>query len=62
MFSFEYCEMFKNTYFEEHLLTAVSDFLRTATEQPCAASSVLDLNLDNLLTQTRWCMGVGGNF
>ena len=62
MFSFEYCEMFKNTYFEEHLLTAVSDILRTATEQPCAASSVLDLNLDNLLTQTRRCMGVGGNF
>ena len=54
--------MFKNTYFEEHLLTAVSDFLRTATEQPCAASSVLALNLDNLLTQTMWCMGVGGNF
>ena len=24
----EYCEIFKNTYFEEHLLTAASDFLK----------------------------------
>ena len=24
----EYCEVFKNTYFEEHLLTAASDFLK----------------------------------
>ena len=32
MFSSEYCEIFKNTYFEEHLLTAASDFLKTATE------------------------------
>ena len=28
MFSFEYYEIFKNTYFEEHLLTAASDFLQ----------------------------------
>ena len=28
MFSSEYCEIFKNTYFEEHLLTAASDFLK----------------------------------
>ena len=28
-FSSEYCEIFlKNTYFEEHLLTAASDFLK----------------------------------
>ena len=27
MFSFEYYEIFKNTYFEEHLLTAASDFI-----------------------------------
>ena len=26
MFSSEYCENFKNIYFEEQLLTAVSDF------------------------------------
>ena len=26
MFSSEYCKIFKNTYFEEHLLTAASDF------------------------------------
>ena len=26
--SSEYCEIFKNTYFEEHLLTAASDFLK----------------------------------
>ena len=26
--SFEYYEIFKNTYFEEHLLTAASDFLQ----------------------------------
>ena len=24
----EYCEIFKNTYFEEHLLAAASDFLK----------------------------------
>ena len=29
MFSSDYCEIFKNTYFEEHLLTAASDFLST---------------------------------
>ena len=28
MFSSEYCEIFKNTYFEEYLLTAASDFLK----------------------------------
>ena len=28
MFSSEYCKIFKNTYFEEHLLTAASDFLK----------------------------------
>ena len=28
MFSSEHCEIFKNTYFEEHLLTAASDFLK----------------------------------
>ena len=28
MFSSEYCEIFKYTYFEEHLLTAASDFLK----------------------------------
>ena len=28
VFSYEYCEVFKNTYFEEHLLTAASDFLK----------------------------------
>ena len=26
MFSSKYCEIFKNTYFEEHLLTAASNF------------------------------------
>ena len=26
MFSFEYCKIFKNTYFEEHLRTAASEF------------------------------------
>ena len=28
MFSSEYCQIFKNTHFEEHLLTASSDFLK----------------------------------
>ena len=28
LFSSEYCQIFKNTYFEEHLLTAASDFLK----------------------------------
>ena len=31
MFSYEYCDIFKNTYFEEHLLTVASDF-KAATE------------------------------
>ena len=26
VFSFEYCKIFKNTYFEEHLRTAASEF------------------------------------
>ena len=44
IFSSEYCKLFKNTYFEEHLLTAA--------EQPRAAAFVLALLLssDNLLT------------
>ena len=29
VFSSEYCEIFKNTYLEEHLLRAASDFDRT---------------------------------
>ena len=35
MFSSEYCEIFKNTYFEEHLLTAASDLeqLQKSDEQ-----------------------------
>ena len=28
VFSCEYCEIFRNTYFEEHLLTAAPDFLK----------------------------------
>ena len=28
MFSSEYCDIFKNTSFEEHPLTAASDFLK----------------------------------
>ena len=28
VFPWEYCETFKNKYFEEHLLTAAFDFLR----------------------------------
>ena len=28
MFSSEYCDIFKNTYFEEHVLTTASDFLK----------------------------------
>ena len=28
MFSSEYCKIFKNTYFEEHLRMAASDFLK----------------------------------
>ena len=28
LFSSEYSEIFKNTYFEEHLLTATSNFLK----------------------------------
>ena len=28
MFSSEYCKISKNTYLEEHILTAASDFLK----------------------------------
>ena len=37
MFSYEYCEIFKNTYVEEHVLTAACDFLKqlqNSGEQP----------------------------
>ena len=52
MFSSEYCGIFKNTYIEEHLLTAASDLYKTATEQQRAVASVLTflLSSDNLLT------------
>ena len=33
VFTSEYCKIFKNTYFEEHLLTAAFDFFETAIEQ-----------------------------
>ena len=41
VFLTEYCETFKNTYFEKHLLTAASDFLKQLTEHRWAAASVL---------------------
>ena len=47
MFPSEYCETFKNKYFEEHLLTAAFDFFKTATEQWWAATSVLTLLLSS---------------
>ena len=52
MFSSEYCKIFNNTYFEEHLLTAAPDFFKIAAEQHWAAAFVLALFLssDNLLT------------
>ena len=52
MFFSEYGEIFKNTYLEEHLITAASDFFKTTTEQRWAAASVLTffLSSDNLLT------------
>ena len=39
MFSSEYCQIFKNTYFEEHLLTAASD-LGLRTREPHLQSHV----------------------
>ena len=36
----EYCEIFKNTYFEEHLLTAASDFLKQLSYRTATSSSV----------------------
>ena len=52
VFSAEYWEIFKNTYFEEHPLMAASDFLKTAAEHRGAAASVLTILLssDHLLT------------
>ena len=46
VFFLEYCECFKSTYVEEHLLTATFDLFETATEQRCAAASVLTLTLN----------------
>ena len=48
MFSSEYYELFNNTYFEEHLLTAASDFLKQL--QNTASVLTLLLSSDNLLT------------
>ena len=49
----EYWEIFKNTYFEEHL-TAASDFLKQLSYRTATSSSVplywLFLSSDNLLT------------
>ena len=53
MFSSEYCEIFKNTYFEEHLLTAASDFLKqlqNSGEQLLLYWLCIEIILDNLLT------------
>ena len=51
MFSSEYCLIFKSAYFEEHLVTAASDFLKRLQNSSAAASVLaLFLNLDNLLT------------
>ena len=54
MFYSNCCEIFKNTYFEEHLLTAASDFLKQL-QQRYAAGSVLTLflSLVNLLGDDR---------
>ena len=41
MFFSEYCKIFKNTYFEAHLLTAAFDFLK----QLCVATSVVTHDL-----------------
>ena len=48
----EYYKIFKNINFKEHLLTAASDFFKTAIQQGWAAASILTLLLssDNLLT------------
>ena len=51
MFSLKIAKIFKNTYFEEHLLMAASDFLK----QPQKSSEQLppywlSLSSDNLLT------------
>ena len=41
VFSCEYCKIFKNTYFEEHLLTAASDFTTTEnSRKPLVLSGV----------------------
>ena len=40
MFSSEYCEIFKDAYFEEYLLTAASDFLKQL--QRTAVRSCID--------------------
>ena len=47
-----YLWILQNTYFEEHLLTATSDFLKQMQNPGVAAASVLTLLLssDNLLT------------
>ena len=53
MFSSEYCEIFKSSYFEKHLLTVASDFLKQlqkTSEQLFLYLLTLLLSSDNLLT------------
>ena len=45
VFSSEYCQIFKNTYLEEHLLTTASNFLKQLQNSGELLSSVLTLLL-----------------
>ena len=51
MFSSEYCQIFKSTYFKEHLLTAASDFYNSY-RIAMSSSFCIDsfLSSDNLIT------------
>ena len=49
VFSSEYCKVFKNTCFEEHLLTVASDFLKQIQNTNYLLLSS-DLGSDNSLT------------
>ena len=47
MFSCEYCEIFKNTYFEEHLRTAASE---VTLRSDCLGRSFWTVALKTILT------------
>ena len=51
-FSYEYCEIFKNTYFEEHLETTASDFFHVMWQFFATPLPGLNIIFDELRKDT----------